>query len=438
MSQISWPFLQGDMPTITRADGLYLYNDREQEILDAAGGAIVANVGWGRARVADAMATAAKDLSYVVPPWITPSREALVEELKQHWLPPSLTRIQCSSGGTEANETALKIALQYQQAIGETRRTTIIGRTIGYHGTSLATASISGHPGRKKGLEAALPFFPATRTPYPLRCPLGPHHPDAGKFYIDVLQDVIESEGADTIAAILAEPITGSSGGALVPPDDYWPAVREICDQHGILLIMDEVMTGFGRTGTPFGYQHWPIEPDILVGGKGLAGGYAPLGGVFGTEKIGQALSDAGYQVMFNTFGAHPASCAAAVEVLSILREENLVAQATARGEYLERRLEEAFGQHPQVAEARGRGLLRAIEIVIDRESLERFEVSAAISGRVVGEGLKRGVFFYGGGTGDVRDIVCMGPAFTISEAQIDFMVETLLASVDAVIAKAL
>lgn len=436
MSDIRWPFLPGAMPSITRAEGLYLYDEKEREILDAAGGAIVANIGWGRERVAQAIGRASMNTSYVVPPWLTPSREALVEELQRHWLPDTLTRIQCSSGGTEANETAMKIALQYQQAIGETRRTTIIGRTIGYHGTSLATASISGHPARKKGLESALPFFPSTRTPYPLRCPLGPHHPDAGKFYVDVFKDVIESEGADTIAAILAEPITGTSGGALVPPDDYWPAIRALCDEHGILLIIDEVMTGFGRTGTPFGYQHWPIEPDILVGGKGLAGGYAPLGGVFGTEKIGQTLSDAGYQVMFNTFGAHPAACAGAVEVLQILREENLIEQARVRGEYLEARLEAAFSQHPHVAEARGRGLLRAIEVVSDRESLERFDASAGVSGRIVAEGLKRGVFFYGGGTGDVRDIVCMGPAFTISEAQIDFMVDTLLECVDAVIAK--
>jgi adenosylmethionine-8-amino-7-oxononanoate aminotransferase len=188
---------------------------------------------------------------------------------------------------------------------------------------------------------------------------------------------VIETEGADQIAGFLAEPITGSSGGAIVPPEDYWPQVRAICDEHGIVLILDEVMTGFGRTGTKFGYQHWPIKPDILISGKGLAGGYAPLGGVFATETIGAAIQSAGYQVMFNTFGAHPAACAAAAEVLNIIIEEELIEQVAARGEYLQERLLHAF----------------------------------------------------------VRDIVCMGPPFIVTESQLDQIVDTLAECVDEVLA---
>src|SRR5262249_17237580 len=156
---------------------------------------------------------------------------------------------------------------------------------------------------------------------YPLRCPLGPHHADAGRFYADALEATIASEGADTIAAFLAEPITGSSGGAIVPPDDYWPRVRRICDAHGILLIFDEVMTGFGRTGLKFGHQDWPVEPDVFVGGKGLGGGYAPIAGVYATAPIADAIAHAGMNVMFHTFGAHPASCAAAEEVLRIMSD---------------------------------------------------------------------------------------------------------------------
>lgn len=435
MPELSWPFLKGRNIYIERAEGVYLYNNEGRQILDAAGGAIVANVGHGRERVAEAVARATRDYSYVVPPWLTPSREAMVKELGDHWLPPELTRVHCTSGGTEANEAAMKLALHYQQAIGETSRTKIIGRSIGYHGTTLATASISGHPARKKGLEHALPHFPVVDTPYPLRCPLGSFHEDAGAFYADALRDVIESEGPDTVAAYLAEPITGSSGGAIVPPDDYWPQVREICDEYGVVLIVDEVMTGFGRTGTNFGYQHWPITPDVLIAGKGLAGGYAPLGGVFATEAVGAAIQDAGFQVMFNTFGAHPAACAAAAEVLSIMREEALVAQAAARGAYLQDQLNNAFSNHPHVAEVRGRGLLAAIEVVENRESLERCPLEAGVTNQIVARGLEKGVFFYGGGTGDVRDVVCMGPPFIISEDEIDLMVATLLESVDEVMA---
>ncbi len=434
MRSLNWPFLSGREIYIERADGIYLHTKDGQAIIDAAGGAIVVNVGHGRERIADAVAAATRDYSYVVPPWMTPSREAMLTALSD-WLPESLTRVHCTSGGTEANEAAMKIALHYQQAIGDTDRTRIIGRSIGYHGTTLATASISGHPGRKKGLEKALPAFPVVDTPYPLRCPLGSHHSDCGSYYADLLRDVIESEGPETIAGYLAEPITGSSGGAIVPPEDYWPRVRSICDEYGILLIMDEVMTGFGRTGLDFGFQHWDFEPDILISGKGLAGGYAPLGGVFAREAIGSAIENAGYQVMFNTFGAHPAACAAAAEVLNILREEDLVNTSRDQGAYFHNALNDAFAGHPNVAEVRGRGLFAAIEVVANTESLEKFPVDAAVSGKIVVNGLKNGVFFYGGGTGEIRDIICMGPPLTITEDEIDVVVSTLRKSVDEVIA---
>ena len=185
------------------------------------------------------------------------------------------------------------------------------------------------------------------------------------------------------------------------------------------------------RTGKKFGFQHWPIEPDIVVGGKGLAGGYAPLGGVFAQEHIGAAIEEAGFQVMFNTFGAHPAACAAAAEVLQIMVEENLIEQVNQRGAHLQNKLLEAFADHQHVAEVRGRGLLGAIEIVSDRETLERCPAEANLTNRIVVKGLENGVFFYGGGTGDVRDVICMGPPFIITEPQIDTMVDVLRSCVD-------
>ena len=264
-AKLRWPFLPGRDLNIVKAEGVYLYKDSGEKIIDAAGGAIVANIGHGRKRVAQAMADASLATSYVVPPWLTPSRQAMLDVLQEHWLPPALTRVHATSGGTEANEAAMKMALHYQQAIGQSQRQKIIGRSIGYHGTTLATASISGHPGRKKGLEASLPYFPEVATPYPLRCPLGSFHPDAGKYYVDLFVDLLEREGADTIAAFMAEPITGSSGGAIVPPQDYWPAIEKICQDNGILIIMDEVMTGFGRTGKTV----WPPALGFSAGHNG-------------------------------------------------------------------------------------------------------------------------------------------------------------------------
>ena len=434
MSNTQWNFLKGRSFSIAKAEGACLYTSEGQEIIDVAGGAIVCNVGHGRRQVAAAVWRATLDYSYVVPPWLTPSRESLIESLRKDWLPESFTRAHFTSGGSESNEAAIKLALHYQQAIGQFQRTKIIGRSISYHGTTLATASISGHPKRKKGLESALPKFCEVASPYPLRCPLGRFHENTGSYYANLLQEEIETQGPENVAAFLAEPITGTSGGAIVPPEDYWPKVREICDRYGVILVMDEVMTGFGRTGSKFGYQHWPIEPDILVGGKGLAGGYAPLGGVFATEKIGSAIESAGFQVMFNTFGAHPAACAAATEVLNIMQEENLVESAKVKGEYLLERLNDSLSQHPNLGEVRGKGLLAAVELVKDRETLEHFPEELSITDKIVSRGLKKGVFFYGGGTGNVRDLVCFGPTFTITESQLDQVVDTFIDCVNDVI----
>jgi len=435
MAGVNWPFLGGRMPNIVAAGGAHLTTDDGRSLLDAAGGAIVANIGHGRERVARAVAETTRSCTYVVPPWITPSRAALVETLAEHWLPPSLPRIHITSGGSDAVESALKMALQVQQARGGKHRTEIVSRQLSYHGTTLATTAVSGHAARRRGLEGALTTYPKTETPYPLRCPLGPHHPDAGAYYLRQLRELIEATGPERIAAFLAEPIVGSSGGALVPPEDYWPGVRALCDEFGILLILDEVMTGFGRTGTRFAYEHWDIEPDILVAGKGLAGGYAPLGGVYATEAVGTALADSGASVMFHTFGAHPAACAAAVEVLQILVEEDLVSRAAALGTRLQDALAEAFAGHPHVAEVRGRGLLQAIEIVADRTTLAPFAEDAQVSNQVVAAALRRGVFFYGGGTGEVRDIVCLGPPFIIGDGDIEQMAAVLRESVDEVMA---
>ena len=432
-----WPFLPGrDVPRIDRAHGAVLHDDRGREIIDAAAGAIVVNIGHGRDEVAEAIARETRERSYVLPPWSTPSRERLVARLRDKWLPADLDRAYFASGGSEANETAIKVAIQHFAAQGQHGRHKIVGRSLSYHGTTIATTAVGGHAARRMGLERILQDNPKAPTPYPLRCPLGSHHPDAGRHYVDALAATIEAAGPDTIAALIAEPIVGSSGGAIVPPDDYWPAVRELCNEHGILLILDEVMTGFGRTGPRFAGEHWGITPDILVSGKGLAGGYAPIGGVFTRSDILMPIVDAGAEVMFHTFGAHPAACAAADVVLDILEREDLLARAAERAKRLEARLTDAFADHPHVAEVRGRGMLRAIEVVADRETLAPFPAEARLTQEIVAEGLERGVYFYWGGTGDIRDIICLGPPFVIDDVQLDRTVNVLRDAVDAAIAR--
>lgn len=430
----AWPFLGRTKPfEVVRAEGAYLYRPDGSDVLDAAGGAIVANIGHGRLEVADAVGRAAQNCSYVVPTWMTPERQALIDELKSHWLPEHLPRIHLASGGSEANESALKIAVQYQAARGKPKKNKIIARSLSYHGTTITTAAVSGHASRKRGLESILDDYATIETPYPLRCPLGQHHPDATDYYIDDLEKTIHAAGAENIAALIAEPMNGSSGGAIEPPEGYWARAQKILEDNDILLIMDEVMTGFGRVGERFGSELYDIEPDLLVAGKGMGGGYAAIAGVYGREEIAAAIAESPFEVMFHTFAALPQSCAAATSVLSILRAESLIDQARTKGAELKSRLHDELGQHPHVAEVRGAGMLIGIEIVKDRETLERFPTEANVTGRIVGHALGEGVFFYPGGTGEVRDIICIGAPFIIGDREIDRIVTTLKAALDHV-----
>lgn len=426
----TWPFATfASMPPvhIERAKGAYLYDSSGREILDAAGGAIAVNIGHGRAEVADAMRDAAFECSYAVPPWLTPQRERLLERLLGDWLPPGLTRVHLTASGSEGVETLVKIALEYHAACGRPKKTKVIARTPSYHGTTLGALALSGHESRRFGLDHALPRIPNVPAPYALRCP----DADVGGYCVRALKEKIRQEDADTVAGILAEPIVGASGGALVPPDGYWQAVRALCDQHDILLLTDEVMCGFGRAGTRFALDRWAVEPDVMVAGKGLGGGYAPITGVYGTEAVATALEQAGMNVMFHTFAAHPAACAAADKVLEILDRECLVERAAKMGVTLKSHLTEAFAEHPHVAEVRGTGLLIAVEVVEDRESLVRYSAADRITTRITSSAYRRGVSFYPGGTGTQRDIIMIGPPFNIGEREVGRIVETLVAAVN-------
>ena len=423
-----WPFIHNkNVMNIVKTDGCYLYRDDGFEILDACGGAIVTNIGHGRREVAEVVARSTLNTGFVVPVWLTPERTAMVERLRRDWLPEEISHIHTTCGGSEGNEAAMKIAVQYHAANGNTQKTKIIGRDVSYHGTTISSLAVGGHESRKVGLKHALQSHPSVTSPYPLRCPTD----DPRSYYVSEFTRIVEEEGADSIAAIIAEPITGASGGALVPPEGYWDDVAAYCQANDILIISDEVMTGYGRTGTRFGYQHWNFLPDIMVGGKGLAGGYAPITGVYSTPKVADALANAGFDVMFHTFSAHPAACAAADKVLQILDEEDLISQVEPKGRMLMQQLQGAFSNHPHVAEVRGKGLLQAIEIVKDRESLEPFPKSENIKGKVVRHAFENGVSFYAGGNGVVQDVIVIGPPFTISGDQIGDLVRVLSDAVD-------
>ena len=435
MELVKWPFLKQTWGLeFVKSQGAYLYTRDGRKILDAAGGAIVSNIGYGREEVADAIARAVKNNSYILPPFLTPEREALLDELRENWLPPHLSRIHLSSGGSEANESAIKLAIQYQASRGKSEKNIILTRSLSYHGTTLNLSGISGHDARKRGLESYVPKPITIETPYPLRCPLGKYHPGAKDYYLDDLKKTIQKIGPENIAALLMEPINGSSGGAITPPDGYWTEAQEILRENDILLIADEVMTGFGRVGQDFASKLYNIEPDILIAGKGMGGGYAAIGGTYSTDEIADSIQKAGYEVMFHTFAALPQSCAASAEVLKILRKEQLCERVKPIGENILHNLNSEIGQHPNVAEIRGEGLLIGIEIVKDKDSLKPFDESKKITSQIMQKGLEMGVFLYPGGTGTFRDIICLGPAFTIGNIEVEMMVDVLKQSINSVI----
>jgi adenosylmethionine-8-amino-7-oxononanoate aminotransferase len=296
---------------------------------------------------------------------------------------------------------------------------------------------VGGSDKRRKSFEPLLMESPKAPACFCFRCPLGKTYPECSLACAEELDRIIERQGADTVAAFIAEPVVGSTIGAVVPPDDYWPRIAEICRKHGVLLSADEVMTGFGRTGKRFAVEHWGVTPDIITGGKGLAGGYAPIGGVYTTDRVVEPIAATGDELMFFTFGAHPAACAAADRVLEILEREGLIERAVNQGQYLQKRLEEKLSAHPNVAQVRGLGLLRAVELVRDRETMEPFPAEARLIMRVVASGLINGAFFYPGGDGPAPDAVLLGPPFVVTDDEIDAIVDILGKSIDEAVAKA-
>lgn len=412
-----YPFVPGPVPlNIVGGDGSYVIADNGRRILDAGGGAVVANIGYGRPEPARAAAEAISGGAYVVPIWSTETRLRLIERMHQSWLPESMTRCLFVSGGSESVDAAMRIARQHHVARGDVDRWKMIGRDISYHGSTLGTLAVANHDRRRAGMGPMLLDLPK-----------------ASATDAEAVAKLIESEDPSTIAAIVVEPVSGASGGALVPPDDYLPELRRLCDLHGILLISDEVMSGFGRTGLNFGIDHAGVVPDLLVGGKGLGGGYVPIGGVFATDAVVEPIAAAGQTVMYYTFSGADIACAVADSVLQIIEDEDLVARAGQMGSVLERLLDEALGEHPHVVDRRGRGLLQGVELIKDKDTGASF--GGELAPLVVAEALDRDCWIYPAGSAPVPDALLFGPTFTVSEAELESMVGICVDSIDAAVA---
>lgn len=346
---------------VTKGEGIYFWDKEGNKYMDFASQLMNLNIGFSHPKVVEAIKKQADDLPYVAPQFANDARSTLARRIIG-LLPDNFGKCFFTVGGADANENAIKIARAY------TGRHKILSRFRSYHGATYGAIALTGDP-RRPPVEPAMPGVIKCFDPYCYRCSFGHTHPNCGMECAEHIREMIMYENPDTVAAIIMESVTGSNG-IFVPPTGYMERVREICDEFGILLICDEVMTGFGRTGKWFGFQNYDIKPDIVTMAKGVNSGYVPLGVVAVSSAIASHYED---KMLYCglTYSGHPLSCAAALGNLDAYEEDNLIAHSAAMGEVLKEELEAMMQRHPCVGEYRSIGLFAAMEIVKSRETRE-------------------------------------------------------------------
>lgn len=417
-----------------RGNGAVLVDQDGKEYLDGLAGLWNVIVGNGRRELADAAARQMNELAYASGYAGSTNRPAiaLAERLAEICY-PGINRFYLTSGGAESNESAFKTARYFWKLAGKPDKYKVISRVWGYHGVTLAAMSATGITSYWPMFEPRTPGFTHIESPYPYRFqPSGVAEDSrtAGQQAADLLEAAILREGPDTVAAFLGEPVQGA-GGVIVPPDDYWPRIREICDRYDVLLIADEIITGFGRTGQWFALGRWGIEPDMVSFAKGITSGYFPLGGIGVSDRIGAAIDSAGEDRTWMhafTYSAHPVGCAVALANLQIIEREGLVERAGELGRRLFSGLQ-TFGSHPHVGDVRGLGLMCAVELVADKATKAEFPAAEKVGARVHAATQERGLF-----TRLRGDVYNLAPCYVTTAAQIDRMVEILGEAIDEVL----
>jgi adenosylmethionine-8-amino-7-oxononanoate aminotransferase len=414
---------------ISHGHGVYLFDKDGKQYLDGSGGPLVVNVGHGRSEIVQAMAEQAQSAAYVHAIMFTSEPLETYAREFATTLPLPDPRLFFLSSGSEVVEGAIKLARQIQMARGRPDRHLIVSRWQSYHGTTLGALSVSGRQGLRAPYLNMLHDVLHVAPPYPYR------DPASGEDLASQLEETIEAHGAENIAAFIAEPVSGASLGAVVPPPDYWPAIREICDRHDILLIADEVLSGMGRCGHWWAINQWDITPDILVASKGIAGGYFPLGAIAArgsdVDLIQEQLGDFNHG---GTFSHHAVGAAAGLATLRIMQNEKLVPRAATVGERIGVRLRDALAGHPHVGDIRGQGFFWALELVRDRDSKTPFPAADQVAWRVWQRAFDLGlIVYYSQGCADGRngDLLMLGPPLITTEAQLDEMIARLASAVE-------
>lgn len=422
-------------PCIEYASGVYLYDIHGKKYLDATGGPFVVSIGYGVPEITDAIAEQAKKVCFAYSAdFVTNVQLELAKKVIQ-LCPEGMSRVYFVCGGSEAVETSIQFTRNYFLEKGEGKKIKIIGRESSYHGATIGTMSLGGFVRFKKDYEPILNQVPRVSAPYCYRCPLGKEYPNCGTACAWELEEVIEREGKETVAGFISEPVSGSTLGAVSPPPEYYPIVREICDRNDILMIVDEVVTGFGRTGKNFGIDHWNVVPDIIVAGKGISSGYAPLGAVILHEKVYSVLSSSTKTSFFTgyTYAGNPLSCSAGNAVLDYIQKHKTVEQAAEKGEVLSRFVEELW-ELPVVGDIRSKGMMMGIELVENKTTKKYFDPSRKVALNIAKNSFEEGVIFrpgHGFIDGIYGDLIIISPPILTTTEEMRIIVDCIRRNIE-------
>lgn len=431
MSSVFLRDFAAQVPLVERAEGVWIHGADGKRYLDGMGSAGVIGIGHGRTEIYEALAAEGSRVSYVYTASFThPWQEELARSVLSV-APEGMSAVYFVSGGSEANETALKLARQYHVERGEGSRHKMLARWQSYHGVTIATLSLSGRTSWRAPYDPyMLPVVHVT-PPYTYRCAICGGEGDCTDHCIEELERTILLEGPETISCFFAETIIGTTASGVTPGPDYYRRVRELCDRYGILFIADEVLMGYGRTGRPFAIEDWGTLPDMITCGKAIGSGYAPLGAVIVSEKIAGFFREGRRRFVHGfTYSGHAMSCFVGQKVFEIMQREDLFSRPGRIGSYLHRSLGALQQRHEIIGDLRGRGLYAGLEFVADRASRAPFPEAARFTPRLVGMMRERGVIVGAGvpgaNYGKGGDHIQISPPFTISEAEIDTLVDTL------------
>jgi adenosylmethionine-8-amino-7-oxononanoate aminotransferase len=421
------PVLDENYPMIDYGKGVYLFDNTGKKYLDAASGAVTANIGHGVTEIIEAMQKQAQKVSFVYRSQFTSeAAEALAEKIAA-MTPGNLNWCFFVNSGSEATETAMKMAIQFWQEKGVSTKTRVLSRWVSYHGITLGALSMSGHPARRARFVPLLEDLPVIHPPYCYRCPYQMKAPDCGFLCANELQTVISRIGSDQIAAFIAEPVIGAAGAAIAPPKDYYKVVKDICEKNNILFIADEVMTGFGRTGTLLAIEQWDVIPDIVALGKGMGAGYAPIAAAVASDKVMEPILAGSKSIMSgHTLSANPQSCAVSLAVLEFLEKHEILKNVANKGMYLTGKLEALRSKYSFIGDIRGKGLLLGIEFVSDFKRKMSFSRKAQVTERIVTLAKDRGLLLYpsaAGLDGISGDSIIIAPPLTITETEMEELI---------------